>query len=72
VTSARPLRPGPFFVQHPVLFALSLLGASATSGYSCYRAAHTDGPRRIGFAALGVLTAAEAVGIVVLWRRARG
>lgn len=71
MTSARAQGTGHYLLQHPVLFAMSVAGAGAASGYSLFRVTRTTGSRRFGFAVLGVLTAAEGAGIVLGRRRAR-
>jgi len=56
--------PGTFFVQHPVLYAVSLLGAAGASLLFASRATRSSGPRRSGWTALALLEAALVAGMM--------
>lgn len=63
--------PARFFRDHPALYRAAVGAAAGTAIYAAASAARTrSAPRRIGFMALAVLTAGQAVGLVGLRGRA--
>jgi hypothetical protein len=61
--------PAEFLVDHPSLYALSLLGAAGATAALAARAARADGLRRLGWSALAVLELGITLGILDLRRR---
>ena len=56
--------PGRFFANHAAVYRLSLAGSSGASAYALMRVGSPGGDRRPLWAALAVLEAGIAVGIV--------
>lgn len=64
--------PAGFFLDHPLLYALSLAGAGGAATYALYRASVADRPsQRLAMAALGTQCAAEFIGILIATEVAR-
>lgn len=56
--------PGRFFANHPAVYRLSLAGSSGASAYALMRVGSPGGDRRPLWAAMAVLEAGIAVGII--------